>query len=219
MSRRHVFKVIPIESVTSLAIEAILLLRLFFIYTIQFRWHPILTTMVASSLMNSVSDTVAQTITIVRERLQNLEREKDIKLNAIHEEFDLPIQAGLEMMKGAERPFDYERLARMTIFGFFSSILQFKWFTWLEDTFPIAGHSAAMKRLLADQLFYAPAILLLFFALMNLLEGNSINDLKKRLSLQYVGALKAQYIIWPFVQFVNFKFVPLMYQLPLGETS
>lgn len=31
--------------------------------------------------------------------------------------------------------------------------------------------------------------------------------------------MKAQYLLWPAVQILNFKFVPLMYQLPVGESG
>ncbi|CCG81558.1 Putative uncharacterized protein [Taphrina deformans PYCC 5710] len=218
-SRKHIWDLIPVDSAICFAVEAVLLLRLFFIYAVHFKTHPVLTTMVANAILNGLSDTFAQTLTTMRARRRTLDRDKEARLDAIREEYDLSMQASAEMLKGAERPFDYERLARFVCYGYVSAILQFKWFAWLEDTFPIAGHSALVKRLLADQLFYAPFSLLFFFGFMNLFQGGSRADLRKRLEKQYVGALKAQYILWPAVQIINFKFVPLMYQLPLGTSQ
>lgn len=183
-SRRRVAALIPVDSAICFVVEGLLLLRLFFIYATHFKSHPVLTTMVANAILNGLSDTFAQTLTTIRARQRNLDRDKEARLDAIREEYDLSVQASVEMLKGAERQFDYERLARFVCYGFFAAVLQFKWFAWLEDTFPIAGHSALVKRLFADQLFYAPFSLLLFFAFMNLLEGRSRADLRKRLSKQ-----------------------------------
>lgn len=185
MSRQQVSFNVPFDSIICFAIEAIFLLRLSFIYSAHFKSHPILTTMVTNSLLNGISDTFAQTMTTMRERARHLDQDKEARLDAIREEYDLPAHASTEILKGAERPFDYERLSRFLCYGFVSAVLQFKWFMWLEDTFPIAGHAAVLKRLVADQSFYAPFSLCLFFAFMNLMEGNSLADLKKRLQKQY----------------------------------
>lgn len=182
LSKRYILNVVPVDSLVSLLIELLLLVRLFFVYRPHYISYPILTTMIANSLLTGVSDTFAQMMTIIQDRHRNMDRDKEARLEAIREEYDLPV--GLEMMKGAERAVDFERLARFICYGFLAAVVQFKWFAWLDESFPIAGHSALFKRLLADQLFYAPFSLLQFFAFMNLLEGNSFNDLKKRLQKQ-----------------------------------
>ena len=118
MERLHLLDVLSLDCMIIFGLEMLLLLRLFFIYTVQFKSHPVLTAMVSSSLLNALSDTIAQAITIVRERIRNMSREKEIRLDSISEEFDLPAHARKDMLKGAERSFDYERLARMVIYGF-----------------------------------------------------------------------------------------------------
>jgi protein Mpv17 len=45
---------------------------------------------------------------------------------------------------------------------------------------------------------------------MAVLEGTSP---KAKLEANYVPALTANYMIWPFVQLVNFKFVPLQHRV------
>lgn len=184
MRRRYVLDILPIDSLICLLVEGLLILRLSFIYSARFKTHPILTVMVTNALLSSVSETVAQILTIARERSRNLDHDKEARLEAIREQYDLPAQVGLDMLKGANRPFDFERLARFTCYGFLSAVLQYRWFAWLDDTLPIAGQSAMVKRLLADQLLWGPFSLFYFFVFMNLLEGNTFNDLKKKLKKQ-----------------------------------
>lgn len=184
MSKSYILNVIAADALFAFLVEVLLLLRLSFIYSDNFKTYPVLTAMVTNSLLTCVSETCAQTLTIARERSRNLDQDKEARLEAIREQYDLPDQVGKEMLRGAERHFDFERLARFLCYGFLSAVLQFQWFAWLDDALPIAGHSALIKRLLADQLFWAPFSLFYFFFFMNLLEGNTFNDLKKRLKKQ-----------------------------------
>ena len=208
-------EVLPIEAVLSFIVECLLLLRLSFIYQAHFKAHPILTTMITSSLLNAISDTISQTVTILRERRRNVDRDKEARLDSLREQFELHPSTSLEMLRGSRRQFEFERLMRFTSFGFLSSIMQFSWFSWLDAMFPVTYNLGIIKRVLADQLVYAPVSLLLFFAYMNLMEGNNLADFKKRMKKGYVTSLKANYLLWPVIQVINFKFVPLMYQLPM----
>lgn len=56
-------------------------------------------------------------------------------------------------------PFDFERLTRFMSYGFIMAPLQYKWFGFLNSTFPMAkgsGSSAALKRVAFDQLIFSP---------------------------------------------------------------
>lgn len=56
-------------------------------------------------------------------------------------------------------PFDFERLTRFMSYGFLMAPIQYKWYGFLHNTFPIAkgaGTIPALKRVAFDQLLFAP---------------------------------------------------------------
>lgn len=128
-------------------------------------------------------------------------------------------------------PFDFERLTRFMSFGFIMSPLQFKWFSFLSRTFPITKESAvlpALKRVAFDQLMWAPLgmlfglsfsfILMLvglatFFTFMTIAEGGGRRALSRKFQDVYLPSLKANYMVWPAVQILNFRVIPLQFQI------
>ncbi len=48
---------------------------------------------------------------------------------------------------------------------------------------------------------------------MTVAEGGGKRAVAKKLQDVYVPALKANYLLWPAVQIINFKFVPLQFQI------
>lgn len=65
-------------------------------------------------------------------------------------------------------------------------------------------------RVAADQLLFAPVMIGVFLGSMATMEGKSPS---KRLETTWWPALKANWVLWPAVQFVNFTFLPLQYRL------
>jgi protein Mpv17 len=63
-----------------------------------------------------------------------------------------------------------------------------------------------LARVALDQLVFAPVGIAVFFSTMAVLEGG---DPKKKLHESWWTALRANWNIWPAVQVVNFRFVPL----------
>ncbi|KAI5791954.1 hypothetical protein EDC01DRAFT_103259 [Geopyxis carbonaria] len=65
-------------------------------------------------------------------------------------------------------------------------------------------------RVAADQLVFAPINMGVFFTVITTLEGG---DLKKKLDDSYWKGLKANWMLWPAVQTVNFTMVPLQHRV------
>ena len=57
---------------------------------------------------------------------------------------------------------------------------------------------------------FAPTFIGIFLSSMAVLEGSSPSE---KLQRNYYNALSTNYMIWPFVQLVNFKLVPLEHRL------
>lgn len=65
-------------------------------------------------------------------------------------------------------------------------------------------------RVACDQLLFAPVNMGLFLSSMAYLEGSSV---KQRLEQAYVPGLTKNFMIWPWVQFTNFKYVPMEHRV------
>lgn len=53
---------------------------------------------------------------------------------------------------------------------------------------------------------------------MTVAEGGGKRAVLRKLQDVYIPALKAQYMIWPAVQIINFRVMPVRFQLPFVST-
>lgn len=114
--------------------------------------------------MGGIADTVAQTLTAIRQRAnrKGSAGKDDFIAIQIHElDRRNPYPAG-EIIPDSKRlppPFDFERLTRFMSYGFLMAPIQHKWFGFLSSTFPITKTAAmvpALKRVAFDQFLFAP---------------------------------------------------------------
>lgn len=178
--------------------------------------------MVTNAILGGVADTVAQTITSVRERAARKPggTSKDDGVAVEIHELDRknPLYEGdlIPVSKMLPPPFDFERLTRFMAYGFAMAPLQFKWFGFLSRAFPITKTSAfgpAMKRVAMDQLVFAPFGIACFFSVMTIAEGGGRRAVAHKLRDMYLPTLKANFMIWPAVQVINFRLMPVQFQL------
>ncbi|XP_017307435.2 peroxisomal membrane protein 2 [Ictalurus punctatus] len=83
----------------------------------------------------------------------------------------------------------------------------------LELLFPASAPFSMLKRLLLERLVFAPAFLLLFFVVMNTLEGKTNADLQDKLKARFWLALKMNWKVWTPFQFVNINYVPVQFRV------
>jgi hypothetical protein len=113
-------------------------------------------------------------------------------------------------------PFDFERLTRFMSYGFLITPVQHRWFYFLNAAFPLTKEAAttqALKRVALDQLVMAPIGLALFFLFMTVAEGGGRRAVTRKFQEVYIQSLKANYMVWPAVQMLNFRIVPLQFQI------
>lgn len=106
--------------------------------------------------------------------------------------------------------------------------LQHKWFSFLSRIFPLPSASlanklklttptsplaAAFKRVVLDQCIFAPVGLAAFFTYMTYAEGGTWREVRKRLRNKYWETLKANFLVWPAAQMLNFRVIPLQFQI------
>ncbi|KAG8809229.1 hypothetical protein FRC17_003544 [Serendipita sp. 399] len=78
--------------------------------------------------------------------------------------------------------------------------------------------TALAKRVGMDQACMAPFGLFVFFSSMGIMEGRSLPAIRQRFADLYGPAIKANWTVWPLIQFVNFRFMPLAYRVPFQAT-
>ncbi|KAL9931484.1 hypothetical protein V8E36_009649 [Tilletia maclaganii] len=74
------------------------------------------------------------------------------------------------------------------------------------------------KRVAIDQGLFAPFGLFMFVASMGIMEGRSFSGIQDKFSEMYFPALLANWQLWPAVQLINFRFVPLRYRVPFTSS-
>ncbi|MCJ1252422.1 hypothetical protein MMC24_000228 [Lignoscripta atroalba] len=188
---------------------------------------PVLTIMMTNAVLGGIADTVAQTLTSIRQRSIRKPGgvQKDdflaIEIHDLDKRNPWPANDLMPASKKLPPPFDFERLTRFMSYGFIMSPLQFQWFSFLSRAFPITKHSGtvpAMKRVAMDQLIFAPIGLACFFTFMTVAEGGGRKAVTRKFQDVYLPALKANFIIWPAVQILNFRVIPLQFQIPFVST-
>ncbi|KAK0726238.1 hypothetical protein B0T21DRAFT_371236 [Apiosordaria backusii] len=229
LNTRFIYGTVPLLHAVIFCIEMALFARLTSRFNGYYEERPILTMMVSNAILGGIADTVAQSITAIRQRAvrkhpYGLDAREDALAIEIHEldrKNPLSDRDLIPDSKALPPPFDFERLARFMAYGFCMAPIQFRWFKFLESTFPLTKANAfipTMKRVACDQLVFAPFGVAAFFTAMTLAEGGDTKAVSQKLKDMYFPTLKANYILWPAVQVVNFRLMPVQFQLPFVST-
>ncbi|KAK0617862.1 hypothetical protein B0T17DRAFT_313264 [Bombardia bombarda] len=86
------------------------------------------------------------------------------------------------------------------------------WFKFLQRHvhFKSSPNATILARVACDQGIFAPVFIGVFLGSMGILEGGSP---AAKIESSYTQALTSNYMIWPFVQLVNFKVIPLEHRV------
>lgn len=77
--------------------------------------------------------------------------------------------------------------------------------------------TVAVKKVVLDQLGFSPVFVSVFLTTLGGVQTRNLNDSINRVKRDYKDVLIANYKLWPWVQLVNFYFVPLQYQVLLVQ--
>ncbi|GAA5825476.1 hypothetical protein JCM3770_001846 [Rhodotorula araucariae] len=75
------------------------------------------------------------------------------------------------------------------------------------------------KRVAADQLGLAPVSLFIFLFSMSLLEGLDSEETREKIRNNYWSILLVNWQVWPLLQTLNFRYIPLRYRVPVGSIA
>lgn len=221
----HLLK--PLLHTIIFLIEMGIAIRLTTKFNSYYASKPVLTTMITNAVLGGIADTVAQSVTAIRTRAKSLPATnsgvRSVLSDTILEMDDLneKPKTVLPLSRSPPPPFDFERLTRFMAYGFLMAPVQFLWFNALSRWFPITKARAmvpALQRVAMDQLIFAPIGLGCFFTFMTVAEGGGRRAIMKKFQDVYVPALRANYLLWPTVQMLNFRVIPVQFQIPFVST-
>eukprot|EP01117_Protostelium_nocturnum_P006617 TRINITY_DN2381_c0_g2_i1.p1 TRINITY_DN2381_c0_g2~~TRINITY_DN2381_c0_g2_i1.p1 ORF type:complete len:287 (+),score=101.13 TRINITY_DN2381_c0_g2_i1:185-1045(+) len=113
-----------------------------------------------------------------------------------------------------EEDFDWKRFGRMVgLAAVFSAPILHIYFKFLDKAVVGTGSAQVLKKLAIDQFAFAPINLLGFMALLGYLEKFDFEAVKEKIAKDYWPTLKANWVLWPAANFINFKLVPPHYRL------
>ncbi|XP_038202645.1 peroxisomal membrane protein 2 isoform X2 [Arvicola amphibius] len=105
---------------------------------------------------------------------------------------------------------DVKGLLRYLVYGFFvTGPLSHYFYLFMDYWIPPEVPLAIVKRLLLDRLLFAPAFLLLFFLIINLLEGKDAAKMRSG----FWPALQMNWRMWTPLQFININYVPQQFRV------
>ncbi|KAM3603579.1 uncharacterized protein V6R79_025379 [Siganus canaliculatus] len=113
---------------------------------------------------------------------------------------------------------DARRTAKMMSIGFFfvGPVIG-SWYKVLDRLVVGGSKGAAMKKMLVDQLCFAPGFLAAFLCISGVLNGLTMEENVHKLKRDYTDALVSNYYLWPPVQIANFYFIPLHHRLAVVQ--
>ncbi|XP_041974486.1 protein Mpv17 [Aricia agestis] len=121
--------------------------------------------------------------------------------------------------KRTREQFDFKRTAQFSSIGFFALGPSLRmWYGTLNKYVGSSGKTVALKKVCFDQVIFAPTCLFFILLSVGLMQGKDIDRIKSEMQNNYPDVLITNYYVWPFVQLLNFYFVPLHYQVLLVQT-
>ncbi|XP_068609902.1 protein Mpv17 [Brachionichthys hirsutus] len=111
-----------------------------------------------------------------------------------------------------------QRTAKMMSIGFFfvGPVIG-GWYNVLDRLVVGGTKTSALKKMLVDQLGFAPCFLASFLWISGALNGLTVEENTNKLKRDYMDALISNYALWPTVQIANFYFTPLHYRLAVVQ--
>ncbi|KAK9370055.1 hypothetical protein V1509DRAFT_561672 [Lipomyces kononenkoae] len=219
----------PLLNWTVILVFLVFIIRLILIFDAVVKVNPLVIMSVSNVLLFGLSDVLAQTVVTIAENYANSRRSSS--LGVTNSEKPLPDGTPFGRTSShvfvtsaanyAPASFRFDRVIRFATWGFLLSTFQFKWLELLHVWIPISDDGVVVPvllRVLADQLIWTPICLAGFFAFISFVEGGGMKAVEHKLSTLFIPTLKSNYMVWPAAMIINFRLIPLHFQLPFVST-
>lgn len=108
---------------------------------------------------------------------------------------------------------DTIRTSKLASTGLPVGILSHYWYLQLDKRFAQTSHLNVLRKIVASQLIYAPACILVFFLTLGVLNRTHPNEIWFNIESKGKRLYMVDWITWPPISLVNFYLIPLRYRL------
>lgn len=177
-------------------------------YKLQLSARPLRTQIITSGILWAAGDVLAQGLSFCSQQHHHPHLQRS-HLNHNHNRFDSDAFS-----------VDWKRVLTLSVFGAaFVAPVGHLWYERLD--YVVSKHlnlrtgsfRFIVVKLVADTLIYGPLHLLAFLTYMGIASRKNLEDVKGILKREFIPAFVTEGSVWPFVQAVNFRFVPVQHQL------
>ena len=185
--------------------------------------HPVATKCITSGLIAGAGDFLCQSMlretsaaTDKDKEEQQLLRRRQSEITQYHLPPNNNTFAAASMTANPLYWWDSERTARFVLQGaLLTGPGVHAWYTWLNRCVPGTATPQVLKRIVLDQFLWNPAFISVRLAFLWFLEGQLTTPqaFGQQLANLYPNLMPQTWSLWVPALFVNFKYVPLKYQL------
>jgi protein Mpv17 len=114
-----------------------------------------------------------------------------------------------KFIEPGDKPYDVMRTVRLGSFGFLlHGTTGHFFYGFLDSKLPGTKPTTVATKVLIDQTMWNPIFGCMFFGYLNLVEGKSFEDYKKKLQADLKTAVMGSWAVWVPAHTINFAFVP-----------
>lgn len=123
------------------------------------------------------------------------------------------LQQNYEIICKRQDEWDHLRTSQVLLTGFIIGPVCHFWYKTLDRFLPGRNLKVVCKKILIDQIVFSPVNIGLFLVMISYLNGGSRKSTLDDLNNKGLDLLKAEWVIWPPAQLVNFLFVPSRFRV------
>ena len=128
------------------------------------------------------------------------------------------LQQNYERVRGRQEKLDQHRTSQVFITGFVVGPTCHFWYKCLDHFWPGRSLSTVLRKVLIDQVVFSPVNIGMFLIMIGYLNGYSTPRILADLKDKGLDLLKAEWIVWPPAQLVNFLLLPTKYRVLYDNT-
>lgn len=114
--------------------------------------------------------------------------------------------------------YDFERTSHMAFSGSVAGVICHNWYNFLDKIIVGRSLDMVMKKLMLDQFICSPVIIMSFFATVAIFEDNPLESFNEEVKDKFWTLYKAEWVVWPPAQIINFYFLPTKYRVLYDNT-
>ncbi|XP_070505915.1 mpv17-like protein 2 [Chironomus tepperi] len=128
------------------------------------------------------------------------------------------IEQNLEIYRKEIEKYDIIRSRNMAASGLTVGVFCHFWYKVLDNRLPGRTFKIVVKKVLVDQMIASPIVISLFFVTLGLMKRESMNETMIEIREKFLRLYKAEWVVWPTAQVVNFWILPLKYRVLYDNT-